>query len=73
VIPATLIGFANDPKTGLSRALLSSEDDVYSLGVGEIVLSRFRVAQIGSNTVELVEVSSGRRGTLTLVENQGTQ
>ena len=72
VIPASLLGFVTDPSTGIHRALLGAGDDVYVLGIGEVVLSRFRLVQIGSSTVEMEEISSRRRATLTLVENPGT-
>jgi hypothetical protein len=67
-VPATFFGYVADARTGTKRAFFNSGDDVYVLGVGEILVGRFRLLQIGNNTAELEETSSGRRTTLTLEE-----
>jgi hypothetical protein len=66
VVPATFFGRVTDRKTGASRAFFSTGDDVFVLGLGEILMNRFRLVQIGENTVEMEELSSGRRTTLTM-------
>jgi hypothetical protein len=68
VVPATFFGYVTDSKSGQRRALFSEGEDVFVVGVGDILLGRFRVLQIGNSTAELEESSSGRRTTLTLVE-----
>jgi hypothetical protein len=67
-VPATFFGYIADARTGTRRALFSQGDDVFILGVGEILDGRFRLVQIGNSTAELEETSSGRRTTLTMEE-----
>lgn len=67
VVPATFYGYVTDAHTGTRRAFfIEGEDNIYVLAVGEILLGRFRLVQIGSDTAELEEISSGRRATLTM-------
>jgi hypothetical protein len=66
VVPATFFGRVTDKRSGAQRALFSDADDVYVLGLGEVLLNRFRLVQIGENTAELEELASGRRTTLTM-------
>jgi hypothetical protein len=66
VVPAAFFGYVTDARTGTRRAFFNEGDDVYVLGVGEILLGRFRLLQIGNNTAELEETTSGRRTTLTM-------
>ena len=66
VIPAMFFGRVTDKRSGASRAFFSEGDDVYVLGLGEVLLNRFRVVQIGDTTTELEEIASGRRTTLTM-------
>jgi hypothetical protein len=66
VLPAMYFGYVADAQTGTKRAFFSTSDDVYVLSVGEILLGRFRLLQIGNNTADLEEVSSGRRTTVTM-------
>jgi hypothetical protein len=68
VVPATFFGYVTDARTGTRRAFFSDADDVYVVAVGETLLGRFRLVQIGNNTAEMEEVASGRRTTLTLEE-----
>jgi len=72
VVPATFFGYVADVQTGTRRALFSDGDDVYILGVGEILGGRFRLLQIGNSTAELEETSTGRRTTLTMEEPSGS-
>jgi hypothetical protein len=65
-IPATFFGFVTDARTGARRGFFSQGDEVYVLSVGEILMGRFRLLQLGPNTAELEEVASGRKTTLTL-------
>jgi hypothetical protein len=66
VVPATFFGRVTDKGSGATRAFFSEGDNVYVLGLGEVLLNRFRVVQIGENTAELEEMASGRRTTLTM-------
>jgi hypothetical protein len=66
IVPATFFGHVTDKRSGASRAFFSEGDNVYVLGLGEVLLNRFRVVQIGENTTELEEMASGRRTTLTM-------
>jgi hypothetical protein len=68
VVPATFFGYVTDSRTGARRAFFSEGDEVYVVGVGEVLLGRFRLLQIGNSTAELEETSSGRRATLTIQE-----
>lgn len=66
VVPATFFGRVTDKRSGASRAFFSQGDEVYVLGLGEVLLSRFRLVQIGDTTAELEELNSGRRTTVTM-------
>jgi hypothetical protein len=68
VVPATFFGYVTDSRTGARRAFFSEGDEVYVVGVGEVLLGRFRLLQIGNSTAEVEETSSGRRATLTIQE-----
>ena len=70
-VPATFFGYVTDARTGARRAFFAEGDDVYVVGVGDVLLGRFRLLQIGNTTAELEETSSGRRTTLTLMEEPG--
>ncbi len=71
IVPATFFGYVTDAHTGTRRAFFSDADNVYVLAVGETLLDRFRLVQIGNSTVEMEEVSSGRMTTLTMTEEPG--
>jgi hypothetical protein len=66
VVPAQFFGRITDKRTGAQRAFFNSGDDVFVLGLGEVLLNRFRLVQIGDSTAELEEIASGRRTTLTM-------
>lgn len=68
VVPAKFFGYVTDARTGARRAFFSEGDNVYILGVGEVLLGQFRLLQIGNNTVQMEQISSGRRTTLTMQE-----
>jgi hypothetical protein len=70
VVPATFYGYVTDAQTGTRRAFFSQGEDVFVVGVGDILLGRFRLIQIGNNAVELEETSTGRRVTQ-VMEEQG--
>jgi hypothetical protein len=68
VVPATFYGYVTDAQTGARRAFFLEGDNVYVLALGEVLLGRFRLMQIGNSSVELEETSTGRRATLTMEE-----
>jgi hypothetical protein len=68
VIPATFYGFVTDVRTGVRRAFFMEGENVYIVGVGETLLGRYRLTQIGNSSVELEEMGTGRRATLTMEE-----
>ena len=68
VVPAMFYGFVTDAQTGVRRAFFMEGENVYILGIGETLLGRYRLVQIGNSSVELEEISTGRRATLTMEE-----
>jgi hypothetical protein len=67
VIPATLFGMATEVSTGRRKAIFSgSENDVFIVAEGGTLLGQYRVTKIGNNSVDIEEISSGRKTTLTL-------
>ena len=48
----------------------STGDEVYVVAEGEILLKRFRILRICNANLEFEEISSGRKGTAPLVEDQ---
>jgi hypothetical protein len=67
VVPATFFGVVTDMNSGKRKAVFSdSQDDVYVVAEGGVLLGQYRVDKIGKNSVDLEEISSGRRTTLTL-------
>jgi hypothetical protein len=68
VVPATFYGFVTDAQTGMRRAFFIEGENVYIIAVGEMLLGRYRLIQIGNSSVELEETSTGRRATLTMEE-----
>ncbi len=71
VVPAMFFGHVTDAQTGSRRAFFSEGEEVHIIGVGEILLERFRLLQIGDSSAELQEISSGRRTTLIMEEPRG--
>lgn len=68
VVPATFYGFVTDAQTGMRRAFFLEGENVYVIAVGETLLGRFRLVQIGNSSVEMEEIGTGRRATLTMEE-----
>ncbi len=66
VVPATFFGRIVDRTSGAQRAFFSESDNVHVLALGEVLMNRFRLVQIGETTAELEEISSGRRTTVTM-------
>jgi hypothetical protein len=67
-VPATFFGYVTDARTGHKRAFFSEGEEVHVVAIGEVLMGRFRLLQIGNSTAEVEETSSGRRTTLTMEE-----
>jgi len=68
-VPATFYGIVTDLRSGRKRACFSANaDDVYIVPEGGTLLNNFRILTIGNNSVEVEELSSGRRTTLMLAQ-----
>ncbi|MDE3136460.1 MAG: hypothetical protein KGL59_07790 [Acidobacteriota bacterium] len=65
-VPLTFYGMAVDSKTGKKLAFFTSGDHVYIAEQGETLLGQFRLMEIGTNTVQFLEVSTGRTAVLTM-------
>ena len=65
-VPLTFYGMAIDPKTGRKLAFFTSGDHVYIASEGQTLLGHFRLRQVGNNTVEFEDVTTGRMATLTM-------
>jgi hypothetical protein len=66
VVPATFYGYVTDMQTGTRRAFFIDGENVSVLAIGEVLMGRFRLVQIGTSTAELEEMASGRRATLAM-------
>lgn len=67
VVPATLYGIVTEVSTGRKKAVFSGgENEVYVVLEGGTLLSLYRVIKIGINSVDIEEISSGRKTTMTL-------
>jgi hypothetical protein len=64
VVPAHFFGYVTDAETGVRQAFFKGDEDGYVLGVGELLVGRFRLVQIGDNSAELEETATGRRTTV---------
>ncbi|MGH9866117.1 MAG: hypothetical protein ACRD4H_11945 [Candidatus Acidiferrales bacterium] len=68
-VPATFYGIITDLNTGRKRACFSANaDDVYIVPEGGTLMNQFRIVTISNNSVEVEELSSGRRTTLMLAQ-----
>lgn len=67
VVPATLFGIVTEVSTGQRKAVFSgSENDVFIVPEGGTLLGQYRIAKIGKTSVDVEEISSGRKTTMTL-------
>ena len=72
-VPFKFYGYATDPLTGKRRAFFTNGEEVFIAAEGEMLQNQYRVLRIGNTTVDVEEVSSGRRTTLTLEQAPGPQ
>lgn len=68
VLPVTYFGYASSQIGNERKAFFadSNGDNVYVVAEGETLLGRFRIVKINPDSVEVEEISSGRRTTLQL-------
>jgi hypothetical protein len=66
-------GYASDRSTGAKKAFFTNGDDVYIASEGDTLESKFRLLHIGNDSVEMEELSSGRRATVMIEAEQPTQ
>jgi hypothetical protein len=72
-VPATLFGYASEPRTGKRVAFFTSGDDVLVVAEGDVFLNRFRLVHIGDNSADVEEISTGRHATIPMVQpDQGS-
>ena len=64
-------GFGTVPNGTSRRAFLTDGEEVYVVAEGEIFLNRFRILRIGNASLEFEEISTGRKGTVPLIEEPG--
>jgi hypothetical protein len=72
VVPAQFFGYVTDARTGARQAFFSDGEQTYVVGLGEVLLGRFRLVQIGNSTAELEETAIGQRAILAM-EDQPAQ
>ncbi len=65
-IPAEYFGYATQPHAGRRVAFLTSGDDVLLVAEGDTFLNRFRLVRVGNDSLDVQEISTGRRATLTM-------
>jgi hypothetical protein len=63
-VPAEYFGYAIQPRAGRRVACLTSGDDVLLVAEGDTFLNRFRVMRVGDESLDVQEISTGRRATL---------
>jgi hypothetical protein len=72
-VPYKFYGIVVDQKTGLRRACLTNGEDIFIVAEGGLLQGRFRVLKIGNLSLDIEEVSSGRRATVPLEALPGPQ
>jgi hypothetical protein len=65
-VPAEYFGYATQPHAGRRVAFLTSGDDVLLVAEGDTFLNRFRLVRVGNDSLDVQEISTGRRATLTM-------
>ena len=71
VLPVKFFGFGTVPTRTGRLAFITDGEDVFMAGEGETLQGRFRILHIGNSSVDFEEISSGRRGSAPLEEQQG--
>lgn len=67
-VPATLFGYASQPRSGKRVAFFTSGDDVLVVAEGDTFLNRFRLVHVGDVSADVEETSSGRHAVVPMVQ-----
>ena len=62
-------GYGTVPNGTSRRAFLSDGDDVYIVAEGDTLLGRYRIVKVNNANLEFEEISSGRRNTVALAQD----
>jgi len=67
-LPPTMkfFGYGTVPNGTSRRAFLADGDDVYIVAEGDTLLGRYRIIKVNNSNLEFEEISSGRRNTVAL-------
>jgi hypothetical protein len=65
-------GYGTVPNGSARRAFLSDGDEVYIVAEGDTLLGKYRIVKVGNANLDFEEIATGRRGSTTLSEDQGT-
>jgi hypothetical protein len=65
-------GYGTVPNGTARRAFLSDGDEVYIVAEGDTLLGKYRIVKVGNASLDFEEIPTGRRGSTTLSEDQGT-
>ncbi len=67
-LPPTMkfFGYGTVPNGSSRRAFLADGDDVYIVAEGDTLLGRYRIIKVNNSNLEFEEISSGRRNTVAL-------
>lgn len=63
-------GYGTVPNGTSRRAFLSDGDEVYIVAEGETLLGRFRIVKVNNTNLEFEEISTGRRSTVALSQEE---
>jgi hypothetical protein len=63
-------GYGTVPNGTSRRAFLSDGDDVYIVAEGDTLLGRFRIVKVNNANLEFEEISTGRRATVTMAQDE---
>ena len=69
-LPLKFFGYGNLPTRAGRLAFFTDGEDVFFAAEGETLQGRFRILHIGNASVDFEEISSGRRGSAPLEEQQ---
>ncbi|MFQ5723425.1 MAG: hypothetical protein ACE5G6_02945 [Terriglobia bacterium] len=59
--PVRFYGFARHSQGGKPRVFLTDGEEIYVAREGELILRRYRIARVGSESIELEDVAGGHR------------
>src|SRR5450755_2312816 len=63
-------GYGTVPNGTSRRAFLSDGDDVYIVAEGDTLLGRFRIVKVTNANLEFEEITTGRRATVALAQDE---